>query len=150
MNDPDRVGEFGEIDLPALGRIRNLWLDPEPLVGRTGDDDFVDPTELHVELTDGLGDAESARFDIQWSDLDNYSFHYVDDEDVNWRFDCHPNAHSPERHFHPPPGASTGDAEPSCIQVDEVSLVTRAVHTMFRAAYDTDDLAQLNSVSNPP
>lgn len=150
MSGPDRAGMFGEIDLPALERIRNLWVDLEPLVGDTEYDDFLDPTELHVELTDGHGGATSARVDIQWSELDNYSFHYVDDGRVNWRFDRHPNTHSPERHFHPPPDASTGDARPSCIRVKEVSLVTRAVHAMWRAAYDNDDLERLNSLSNPP
>lgn len=79
-----------------------------------------------------------------------YSFHYVDSADVNWRFDRHPNTHSPETHFHPPPDASTDDARPSCIEVEEVSLVTRAVHAMWRAAYEHDDLSRLNSLSNPP
>lgn len=146
----DRSGEFGTIYLPALQRIRTLWLDLEPLVAETGYDDPVNPTELRIELTDGLSDADSARFDIQWSTLDNYSFHYVDSTDVNWRFDRHPNTHSPDRHFHSPPDARTVDAEPSCIHVEEVSLVTRAVHKMWRVAYESEDRDRLNSVSNPP
>lgn len=146
----DRAGEFGTIYLPALQRIRNLWVDVEPLVVETRYDDPVDPTELHVELADGLLDADSARFDVQWSDLDNYSFHYVDSADVNWRFDRHPNTHSPDRHFHPPPSARTADAEPSCIRVAEVSLVARAVHKLWRTAYDSGTLDRLDSVSNPP
>lgn len=150
MTHGDRAGEFGPIYLPALQRIRNLWLELEPLVETTSFDDIVSPTELHVELTDGLGAADAARFDIQWSELDMYSFHYVDTEDVNWRFDRHPNTHSLETHFHPPPDASTAIAEPSCIEVTEVSLVTRSVHTMWRAAYEDNDLAHLNSASNPP
>jgi hypothetical protein len=79
-----------------------------------------------------------------------YSFHYADTEDVNWRFGRHPNTHSPEKHFHPPPDAATADAEHSCIAVTEVSLVTRAVHALWRAAYDHDDTGRLNSRSNPP
>lgn len=150
MSDDDRAGEFGPIYLPALQRIRNLWLDLEPLVETTSYDDPVSPTELHIEFSDGLGTADAAQFDIQWSELEMYSFHYVDTEDVNWRFDYHPNTHSPEIHFHPPPGASTATADPSCIDVTEVSLVTRAVHAMWRAAYDHDDLSRLNSLSNPP
>jgi hypothetical protein len=71
-------------------------------------------------------------------------------DDVNWRFDRHPNTHSHEVHFHPPPEAATTDAEPSCIDVTEVSLVTRAVHAMWRAAYDDDEMDWLDSVSNPP
>lgn len=150
MNDDDRAGEFGPIYLPALQRIRSLWLHLEPLVEQTSYDDIVSPTELHVALTDGLGTADTARIDIQWSELDMYSFHYVDTDDMNWRFDRHPNTHSSEIHFHPPPYASTAAAEPSCIDVTEVSLVTRAVHAMWRAAYDHDEVSRLNSLSNPP
>jgi hypothetical protein len=150
MNQRDRAGEFGPIYLPALHRVRNLWLDVEPLVEKTYYNDIVSPTELHIELADGLGTATDSRFEIQWSELDMFSFHYTDSDDVNWRFDRHPNTHSPETHFHPPPDASTDAAEPSCIEVEEVSLVTRAVYVMWRAAYDHDDLKRLNRVSNPP
>ncbi|PSP87553.1 hypothetical protein BRC90_10170 [Halobacteriales archaeon QS_4_69_34] len=150
MTGADRVGEFGAISPPALRRIRNLWLDREPLVADTGYDDLVDPTELHVELTNGLGDADSSRLNVQWSELGNYSFHYVDSTEVNWRFDRHPNTHSPETHFHPPPDASTAAAEPSCIHVEEVSLVTHSVVAMWRAAYESGDCGRLNSMSNPP
>ena len=108
----ERSGEFGEIDLPALGRIRNHWVDLEPLVGETGYDDALDPTELDVELTDGLGDAETARIDVQWSELGNYSFHYVDAGGVNWRFDRHPNTHCPEKHFHESPEAASSAVTP--------------------------------------
>jgi hypothetical protein len=61
----DRAGEFGSIYLPALQRIRDLWLELEPLVNATAHDDVVAPTELQISLNDGLGDAESARIDIQ-------------------------------------------------------------------------------------
>jgi len=149
MSDDDRAGEFGPIYLPALQRIRDLWFELEPLVEATSYDDVVAPTELRVSLTDGLGDAGAARLDIQWSEPGMYSFHYVDAADVNWRFDRHPNTHSPKIHFHPPPDAATMAAEPSCIDVTEVSLVARAVHAMWRAAYE-DDVDQLNSASNPP
>ena len=131
MTEGDQAGKFGAISVPALNRIRNLWIDLEPLVADTGHDDPLSPTELYVELTDGLGDTDGARFDIQWSELDNYSFHYVDSADVDWRFDRHPNTHSLETHFHPPPDASTASADSSCIRVGEVSLVTRAVVAMW-------------------
>jgi len=145
----DRAGEFGRIYLPALRRIRTLWLDIEPLVAGTGYDDPVSPRELQVSLADGIDDADTGRFDIQWSRRDMYSFHYTDSE-RDWRFDRHPNTHSPEKHFHPPPDAPSTTAQSSCITVTEVSLVTRAVHAMWRAAYEHSDLARLNSPSNPP
>lgn len=150
MSDTDRVGEFGSIYLPALRRIRTLWLDLEPLVDDTTYDDELSPTELQINLSDGIQDADAARFDVQWSDLGMYSFHYTDTLDVNWRFDRHTNTHTKETHFHPPPDAATVEAEPSCIEVTEVSLVARAVHAIWRAAYDNNDIERLNSASNPP
>jgi len=78
-----------------------------------------------------------------------YSFHYVDSTDINWRFDRHPNTHSPESRFHPQPDAATAAPQPSCIDVTGVSLVSRAVHTVWRVAYEDNDLGHLNSVSNP-
>jgi len=65
MSGDDRAGEFGPIYLPALQRIRDLWIELEPLVDETSYDDVVAPTELRITLSDGLGDATSARFDIQ-------------------------------------------------------------------------------------
>ena len=69
MSGHDRAGEFGPIYLPALQRIRDLWLELEPLVETTAYDDVVAPTELQISLTDGVGDADTARLDIQWSEL---------------------------------------------------------------------------------
>lgn len=149
MSGEERIEGFGPIYLPALQRIRTLWIKLEPLVKSASFDDIVSPTELHVTLTDGLGTAETARFDIRWSEREMYSFHYIDSNDINWRFDRHPNPHSPNAHFHPPPDASTDDAVSSCIGVTEVSLVTRAVHAMWREAY-RHYLDRLNSFSNPP
>lgn len=146
----DRAGDFGGIDAPSLSRIRNLWIDMEPLVTATGYDDVTNPSELRVELSDGIGEATRARIDIQWSDLGYYSFHYTDDSEVNWRFDHHPNPHSAEKHFHPPPMASTPEAEPSCIEVETPELVARAVYELWRLAYEEDDVNLLNSASNPP
>jgi len=150
MSGDDRAGEFGPIYLPALQRIRDLWIELEPLVDETSYDDVVAPTELRITLSDGLGDATSARFDIQWSELGMYSFHYVDSDDVNWRFDRHPNTHSPEIHFHPPPRGRDDGRRAVLYRRDRVSLVTRAVHAVWRAAYEVDTLDRLNSAPNPP
>ncbi|GAB7010705.1 hypothetical protein JCM31271_26480 [Halorubrum trueperi] len=128
------------------------FVDPvRPVIAETHHaDDRGKRKRRHGVRISGLGDAESARLDIQWRELGMYSFHYVDSNDVNWRFDRHPNTHSPEIHFHPPSDAATTATEPSCTDVTEVSLVTRAVHAMWRAAYENDDMGQLNSASNPP
>ena len=144
----DRAGAFGAIYLPALRRIRDLWLELEPLVDDARYDDPVDPAELQIDLSDGLLAADCARLDVQWSEFDNYTFHYSDDLGLNWRFDRHPNHHAPDAHFHPPPDAS--DSVPSCIGVQEVSLVGRAVHALWRTAYDGGDLSVLNDATDPP
>jgi hypothetical protein len=68
------------------------------------------------------------------------TFQYVDTADRNWHFDRYPNMHSPEAHFHPPHDEATTTAQASCIDVTEVSLVTRAVHAMSGAAYERDDV----------
>lgn len=83
MSDHDRAGESGPIYLPALQRIRDLWLELEPLVESTSYDDIVAPTELQISLSAGLGSADAAQLDIQWSELDMYSFHYVDTAGVD-------------------------------------------------------------------
>lgn len=119
-------------------------------MGETALDDPLSRTVVQITIIDGLRVADAARIDVQWSVLENYTFNDVDDDGVNWRFDRHPNTNSPETHFHPPPDASTEAALPSCITVEEVSLVTRAVFVMWRAAYESDDLDRLNSRSNPP
>jgi len=111
MNGEDRAVEFGPIYLPTLQRIRDLWLDDSNRSSTTRRTTTSSPpTELQISFSDGLGDAESARLGIQWSELRMYSFHYVDSDGLNWRFDRHPNTHTPEIHFHPPPDTTTTDA----------------------------------------
>lgn len=145
MSDGSR--EFGTISRTALERVRNGWIDAEPLTDETAYDDLVDPTKLRIHLEDGIGEATAARIDVRWSRRGNYSFHYADGG-IDWRFDRHPNPHSTEKHFHPPPDAS--GTEPSCIEVEEVSLVTRAVHSLWRRAYERGDVSGINAGSNPP
>lgn len=67
------------------------------------------------------GVRPAGLLDVQWSELDTYSVHYADDEDVNWRFDRHPNTHSPGKHVYPRPDASTSAAVASCLDVEEIS-----------------------------
>jgi len=56
MSDDDRAGEFGPIYLPALQRIRDLWLELEPLVDETG---YDDGDRLDAALSDA--DADDLR-----------------------------------------------------------------------------------------
>lgn len=146
----------GPIDRAVLITIRDVINDQEPLA--TAElDDFLDPRMLEINLEDGLGDADSARIDVQWTTRDDYKFHYTDSADVDFRWGKHPhdgdyvNAAGLE-HYHPPPDASSDPSEvkDSCIRQSHVKLVTRAVLKLWRVAYHAESLVPLNAGSNPP
>lgn len=111
---------------------------------------ILDPTKLHIEFIDGVGEASWSRLDITWYRLRVYRFYHVDESDINWRFDWHPNTHSPEKYFHEPPDALSETAKQSCIRVEEPSLVARAVLQVWRRAYDTSSFEKPNTAQNPP
>ena len=146
----------GPIDRPILVAIRDLVDEHEPLATATLDD-FLDPRVLELRLADGLGDADSARIDVQWTTQGDYAFHYTESAGVDCRWDSHPHggtysAVSGDAHYHPPPHASSepSDVEDSCIGHTRPLLVTRAVLKLWRTAYHTDSLAALNAGRNPP
>ena len=156
-DDPSEYSEptdhpevFGPIDAGALRQIRDLFVELEPLVETAVLDDPLNPQTLPVELSDGIGDASSARIDIRWSLAGNYAAHYTDDQDRDFRFDCHPKPDAPQRHFHPPPDAPSRPVDSSCITVSEVALVTRAIHQRWRYAYANDTFEGINGAENPP
>ena len=144
----------GPIDRGALLDFRDTFEQLEPLA--TGElDDFLSPNELRLELDDGVGDAESARFDVVWTTRDDYTIHYTDNTDVNLRWDIHPNDYPqvPEdRHFHPPPNATSDPAavEDSCIEVSEIVLVARAAHVLWRHSYEQGSFEDVNGHTDPP
>lgn len=141
---------FGPIDAGALREIRDLFVEMEPVVEAASLDDPLDPQTLSVELSDGVGDASTARIDVRWSLTGNYAVHYSDDQDRNYRFDCHPKPDAPRRHFHPPPDAPSRPVDRSCITVTEPSLVTRAVLQRWRYAYNEGTFDGVNDATNPP
>lgn len=150
-NQPAEDSEvFGPIDAGALREIRDLFLELEPLVETASLDDPLNPQMLSVGLSDGVGDASTARLDVRWSLAGNYAVHYTDDRDRNIRFDRHPKPGAPARHFHPPPDAPSRPVELSCITVSEATLVTRAVLQRWRHAYDRGTLDGINDAKNPP
>lgn len=146
----DSGGGIGAPDAGELQKIRDLFLAEEPLVDDASLDDLLAPRALHVEFADGIGDAGWCRLEITWFTSGAYRFHHVDETGVNWRFDRHPNPHAPEKHFHEPPGAESDAAVPSCIEVEEPRLVTRAVVKLWRRAYETGSLQGINSAQHPP
>lgn len=136
---------FGPPDRASLAAIRDTFERHEPLVEAATLDSPLDPQLLAVELSVGFG--EPGRFDVRWSVTDCYCFHYSEDE-LDFRFDNHPNPHSPRKHFHPPPDAD--NAEPSCIDVELAERVTLAVIQCWRNAWENDDRSLLNIAENPP
>ena len=150
ISSEELLGDIGAPDASEMYLIRNLFLREEPLVENTSFDSVLHPQELRIQFTDGIGDSEWCRLDSTWYTSGAYRFHYVDAMNVNWRFDCHPNSHSPEKHFHEPPDARSKTAQPSCITVEEPRLVARAILKLWRRAYETESFAELNTAHNPP
>lgn len=144
----------GPTDRGALIDFRDAFERMEPLA--TGElDDFVDPDELQIVLHDAVGAAGRARFDVVWTTHDDYNIHYTDDTARDFRWDVHPNDYpkaAGDGHFHPPPDASTDprDVEDSCIEVSAIELVARAVHKLWRNAYEQGSFAGVNDAANPP
>lgn len=129
---------FGPPDRVSLIAVRDTFERHEPLAETTTFDSALDPQLLSVELSAGFD--EPGRFDVPWSVTDSYCFHYSE-PDLDFRFDNHPNPHSPRKHFHPPPDAA--GAEPSCIEVELAERVTLAVLQCWRSAWENNDLSLL-------
>lgn len=143
MTDGGRVA-FGAPDRSALRSIRETFQRYEPLVERATFDDDLNPTRLLVECTEGV--TEPGRFEIRWSTTGRYGFQYGESE-LAFRFDFHPNPHSPPKHVHLPPDAS--ETEASCIDVERPELVGLAVLERWRAVL-ADGPDVLNDGTNPP
>lgn len=144
----------GPVDGAALADFRDVLDRLEPLA-TGGLDDPVNPTVLRVRLADGVGAADDARLDVTWTTRDDYTVHYTDSAGRDLRWDLHPHDYPrpPEdRHFHPPPDASNDarEVEASCIRVSEVELVARAVHALWRRAYERGSLGGINVAEDPP
>ncbi|MFB6124949.1 MAG: hypothetical protein ABEJ59_03220 [Halanaeroarchaeum sp.] len=148
--DADIEGEVGPLDDTALEQIREEFTKLAGLVSEAGFDSLLDPTKLVIRFDDGIGDADWCRFDVRWYRMGYYNFHHTDEQDVDFRFDFHPKPDAPDEHFHEPPDAQLATPSRSCITVTEPRLVTRAVHHLWRRAYDTDSPELLNEAENPP
>ena len=144
----------GPTDRGALCDFRDVFEKMEPLSDGTLDD-IVDPSELNIHLDDGIGAAESARLDVDWTTHGDYNIHYTDADGRDLRWDLHPNdfpVASDERHFHPPPEATSepNAVEESCIERRSTELVARATQKLWRKAYDNESFAGVNDAADPP
>ena len=146
--DEEIKGDIGSLDVAALEEIRDEFLTLDGLIDHAGFDSLLDPTELQVHVDDGIADATWCRFDIRWYQTGCYSVHHTDENGLHFRFDHHSKPNAPDRHFHHPPDADPVTA--SCIEVTEPRLVARAVHQLWRRAYETGETTSLNMGENPP
>lgn len=154
MEDAESHALCGAIDAGALYDFRTEFERLEPLASGSLDD-VLSPGELRLQLDDGIAEAERATLTVRWSVKDDYNIHYSDDAERNLRWDVHPHDYTaPEGdgHYHPPPNASSEDSgvEASCVVVRELVLVARAVHQLWRAAYESGTFGPLNDAMNPP
>ena len=141
--DEQGGSRFGAPNLAALRAIRETILRVEPLA-EVSFDDLLNPSRLVVDLPTGV--EEPGRLEIRWSTSGLYGFHY-EEPGLAFRFDRHPNPHSPEKHVHlPPDGEAT---EGSCIEVERPELVALAVLERWRAAVEPGP-AVLTDGENPP
>jgi len=144
----------GAIDAGALHDFRTEFEHLEPLASGSLDDP-VSPSELRLQLADGIGEATNSTITVRWSMQNDYNVHYSDETGRDLRWDVHPHDYTlpkSDAHYHPPPDASNSDSdvEASCITVTRLVLVARAVHQLWRAAYDRDRVDLLNNLTNPP
>jgi len=146
VDDWERV-ETGSPDVKRLQTARIVAEGHEPLVSETTFDSPVDPQILRLSMEAGIR-AETSRFDVAWTGRGYYKYHYTDGEGFNYRYDRHPRADVPEKHFHEPPDAGH-DAVPSCIEVEVVPLVTLAVLQLWRDAVESGDSDRLQGPDPP-
>ncbi len=144
------TGAVGPPDTAVMRLLRDQFRRDEPLVESAAFDSVLQPRELVVTFSDGIGPATYCQLSITWYQSGAYRFHHVDSESVNWRFDHHPNPHSPPKHFHEPPDGASHTAVESCIEVEKPRVVARAVHKLWRRAYEAGTHELINTGQNPP
>lgn len=145
LSDDDLDGDLGTVDVTAMDEVRSAFTGLDGLIDAVGFEDLADPEAVYVFFSDGIGEASECRLDVRWYRNGYYSIHHTDSIDRNFRWDYHPKVGVPDKHFHPPPGAPSDGAEPSCLTVEEPPVVARAVHKLWRRAYDTGSTSLLNS-----
>ena len=142
----------GAIDVAKLDAFRDAFTAIEPMA-KGEIDDRLDPRDLRLTIPYGVKEADETVITVRWTSIDDYNIHFSDSSDKDLRWDLHPHNFpipQDERHFHPPPDASSADAEVkgSCIETNSVDLVARAVHLLWRQALDKESMTDINSGVN--
>lgn len=140
--------DFGPVDAGALAQVRAIFTEAEPLVSATHLDDPLNPQALYIDLSDGIGDATNAQFEVMVNVDGDYAFRYTDNRGQEFKFDTHPRQDDIDpKHVHLPGQDSRGMFD-SCIDVEEIALVTRAVIKLWSAAYDKGSIEGINDAEN--
>jgi hypothetical protein len=144
----------GAIDVTKLDAFRDAFISIEP-VASGAIDDRLNPRELRLTIPYGVVEADETIFTVRWTTVDDYNVHYSDTSERNLRWDLHPHnfpAPPDNQHFHPPPDASSRDAdvEASCLGDPSVDLVARTVHLLWRQALDEESMTAINAGTNQP
>ncbi len=144
----------GTIDVTKLDAFRDAFTAIEPMASGAIDD-RLNPRELRLTIPYGVGEAEKTLFTVRWTTVDDYNIHYSDTSGRNCRWDIHPHDFSAppdERHFHPPPDASSADThvEASCLREPSIEIVARGIHLLWRQALDEGSMANINVGTNLP
>ena len=152
--DGDSHALRGSIDLTKLDATRDAFSAIEPMA--SGEiDDRLNPRELRITIPYGIGEADTTIFTVRWTTAGDYNIHYSDTSGRNLRWDIHPHDFSAppdDRHFHPPPDASSADThvEKSCLKEPSVDIVARAIHLLWRQALDEGSMTSTNAGTNHP
>lgn len=144
----------GTIDVTKLDAFRDAFIAIEPMASGVIDD-RLNPRELRLTIPYGVEKAEKTIFTVRWTTVGDYNIHYSDTSERNLRWDIHPHDFSAppdDRHFHPPPNASSADThvEASCLGEPSVDLVARAVHLLWRQTLDEGSMTDINAGTNQP
>ena len=140
------------IDVTKLDAFQDAFTAIEPMASGAIDD-RLNPRELRLTIPYGIGEADTTIFTVRWTTVGDYNIHYSDTTERNLRWDIHLHdfpAPPDDRHFHPPPDASSADAhvEGSCLGEPSVDLVVRAVHLLWRRALDEGSMTDINAGTN--
>lgn len=145
-DDWERVN-VGTPDRRLLTGVRTTAQRHEPLVTEARFDNRLNPETLHLHVDAGIR-SDAGRFDVTWADSHYYRYHYTEGEEFNYLYDYHPRPDCPDKHFHEPPYADH-DAVPSCIEIEQVELVTLAVLQCWRNAVESGDVSKLQQPDPP-
>lgn len=101
----------GRLDVTTLALIARRAGTHQLFATRTYEPSTRSPRRLELRLLASASPpaVESARIDVRWFDIGDYSVHYVEQSadavSYQCRWDRHPETDTSHAHYHPPPDA---------------------------------------------